>query len=173
MTHEVTTALTAINLEAPVVVQCHTVVLASQAAVWRVLTDFGRWPQWLPEVSRAELLDPLGPGARVRVETCGLVTVAKLTTVVPQEYLGWIEGSTGIRAVQAWRLRTVHGAVLVTAEESWEGQMVSDYPGTLTRGLRACVTDWLSRLKRRSERQDLGDPHHHAQAAGGLLTVRD
>lgn len=155
MTHEAATALTAINLDAPVVVQCHAVVLASRAAVWRVLTDFRRWPQWLPEISRAELLDSLAPGARVRVETCGLVTVARLTTVVPQEYLGWIEGSTGIRAVQTWRLRTVHGAVLVTAEESWEGPMVSADPGTLTRGLRACVTDWLSRLKRQSERQDL------------------
>jgi uncharacterized protein YndB with AHSA1/START domain len=140
-----------INPAAPVVVRCQTLVLAPLAVVWRVLTDFEQWPAWLPEISGAHLDDPLGPGATVRWETTGLPTAATITVAVPFERLGWIERSTGIRAIQMWTLRTVNGAVCVTAEESWEGEMVSAHSRALTRGLHACVQEWLSRLKRRSE----------------------
>lgn len=68
------------------------VIRASPAAVWSVLTDLNRWPEWGPTVSGAKLLDgdELGLGERGKVWTpVGVPLPFTITEFEPGRSWSW------------------------------------------------------------------------------------
>jgi ribosome-associated toxin RatA of RatAB toxin-antitoxin module len=58
---------------------------ASAEAVWAVLADHARWPEWFPNVKAVEILGPAeGVGARRRVKIPG--------ASVDEEFIAWEPG---------------------------------------------------------------------------------
>lgn len=70
---------------APIRVQGSSRSTASPEAVWAVLADHARWPEWFPNVKAAQVLGPAeGIGARRRVKVPGLS--------VDEEFIAWEPG---------------------------------------------------------------------------------
>jgi uncharacterized protein YndB with AHSA1/START domain len=70
---------------APIRVQGSARSTASPEAVWAVLADHARWPEWFPNVKAVEILGPAeGVGARRRVKVPGMA--------VDEEFIAWEPG---------------------------------------------------------------------------------
>jgi len=70
---------------APIRVQGRAATTASPDAVFAVLADHRRWPEWFPNVKAVEVLGPAeGVGARRRVKIPGMA--------VDEEFIGWEPG---------------------------------------------------------------------------------
>ena len=70
---------------APIRVQGRAATTASPEAVFAVLADHRRWPEWFPNVKAVEVLGPAeGVGARRRVKVPGLA--------VEEEFIAWEPG---------------------------------------------------------------------------------
>jgi ribosome-associated toxin RatA of RatAB toxin-antitoxin module len=70
---------------APIRVQGTAATTASPEAVFAVLADHARWPEWFPKVKAVEILGPAeGVGARRRVKIPGLA--------VDEEFIAWEPG---------------------------------------------------------------------------------
>jgi len=76
-----------------------TTIAASAQAVWKVLLDVERWPEWTPTMRSVKCLDPGGmrPGAEVRVTQPRLGTaVWTVTDLEPGRSFAWIRRSPGV-----------------------------------------------------------------------------
>ncbi len=95
---------------APVVARGAGTTTASPSAVFAVLADHERWPEWFGNVKKAEVLGPAaGVGARRRITVPGLV--------VDEEFIVWDEGQrcsfTGTAARPVVFLSLIEDCVLV------------------------------------------------------------
>jgi hypothetical protein len=142
-----------INHQAPVVSRHEVVIHAPVNAIWRIQTDVSRWPEWLEDVSRAELNGPFAEGATFRWETAGLSIVSTIAEVVPFRRLAWSGPSAGITGIHVWTFTELENGVLVRTEESWDGPSAQAHPETLQRALDASLARWLDYLKVRAEEE--------------------
>jgi uncharacterized protein YndB with AHSA1/START domain len=77
-------------------------IKAPPEAVWPVLADVARWPEWTPTVSRVEALDgpKLEKGSRFRVTQPRLrPAVWTVTVVSPPERFTWEARSPGVHLI--------------------------------------------------------------------------
>lgn len=78
----------------------HTVdIAAAPEAVWRILTDIERWPDWTPTMTSVEALDPLPlhAGLRARVKQPGLrPSVLTVTAVEEGRRFFWVAKQAGL-----------------------------------------------------------------------------
>ena len=82
-------------------------VAASPEAIWAVLVDVERWPEWTASVRRARRLDagPFAVGSRVRLEQPKLPpAVWRVTELVAPHSFTWISGAPGLTTVATHRL---------------------------------------------------------------------
>lgn len=77
-------------------------VPAAPAQVWAVISDVGRWPEWLPTVDAVERLDdgPLRVGSRARVRQPRLPRALwEVTELVPGRSFTWEAAGPGLRSI--------------------------------------------------------------------------
>lgn len=70
-------------------------------AVWRVLVDVERWPEWTPTMREVQLLDAaeLRPGAHVRISQPKLpILTWVVDEMTPERGFSWTTGPPGGRA---------------------------------------------------------------------------
>ncbi|WP_413804873.1 SRPBCC family protein [Streptomyces sp. OE57] len=72
-----------IDESAPAVVRLATTVHASLAHVWALHTDVAAWPEWNPDITRAESTGPLAAGAVFRRHTHGLDITSTVLELLP------------------------------------------------------------------------------------------
>jgi uncharacterized membrane protein len=112
----------------------HTVEIdAPPAAVWGVIADVERWPEWTPTMRRVQLLDAeaLGPGVRARIWQPRVPSnVWQVTEIVPGERFTWES-----RAIAS---RTVAGH-----EVEADGERSRVTLSIETRGRLAFLSDWF------------------------------
>ncbi len=75
---------------------------AAPSAVWQVLSDVGRWPDWLPTVDEVERLDdgPLRVGSRARLRQPKLPPAEwHVTHVVDGTSFTWEADGPGMRTI--------------------------------------------------------------------------
>lgn len=75
-------------------------IAAPIEAVWAVLSDVTRWPDWTPTMTEVRLLDgdTLRPGVRVRIVQPRLpVVVWTVEAVDPPRSFSWVTGMPGAR----------------------------------------------------------------------------
>lgn len=78
----------------------HTIeIAAAPEAVWRVIAEIERWPDWTPTMTSVEALDalPLRPGLRARVKQPGLrASVLTVTAVEEGRHFQWVAKQPGL-----------------------------------------------------------------------------
>jgi hypothetical protein len=133
-------------------------IASSADAVWKVLTDFERYPEWTPFISR--IVGPLTPGARLIVdlgarESTRRTMRPRIVHVVKGQELRWLgklgfgglfngEHSFRIEAISPSQVRFVHS-------ERFTGLLVPLLRGVI-RGAAAGFEAMNSALKDRVER---------------------
>lgn len=133
------------------------VVDAGPAAVWDVIADFERYPEWNDEITSAEVLasDEQGWGTRVRFEIDAGVIGATVTLeyAYADDRMSWwlVEGDKVRKNDGAYSLEERDdGTTLVTYE--LEVQPAVPLPGLVKRqAARRIVTRALSSMKQRVE----------------------
>lgn len=104
---------------------------ATPPAVWRVLSDLSRLPEWYYPSQRVQVVDAgtVKVGARfvlwIRTAT-GIVVRAlgEILAVEPERMLQWRGQSNGIAATATWTLAPQNGQTLLTHEFAGGGWMM-------------------------------------------------
>ena len=128
------------------------IVLASPAAIWRVLTDVERWPTWTPTTLQVDPLTPGGlrVGARYRVIQPKLRPgIYEVTECTPHKAFTWVQKAPGATMVADHRF-TAADATGTEVELSFStegllgaligrkyGKLIADYVATEARSLKA------------------------------------
>ena len=109
-----------------------TDIAAPAQAVWRVLTDFGRYGQWHPVMSLDGPVPQLAPGGLLAFRLSGGTAgeqafTAELTEVTPPRALAWQGGAPGVFfGRHRFALRELPGGgTRVTDTERWSGTMAA------------------------------------------------
>lgn len=133
---------------APVQCQIRTHISASADAVWSVLVDFRKWPEWMLLIHRAELEGPLKPGSILSWSIAELDIRSELVDVEPGRLLSW-QGTSGTQVGRhIWTLLPDKSGVVVDNSESVSG--VED-PEHHTERLYEALSYWNAALKKRVE----------------------
>lgn len=127
---------------------------APPAAVWAVIADVERWPEWTPTMRRVQLLDAeaLGPEVRARVWQPRVPRRDwQVTELVPGERFSWEARAPGARTVAGHAVEAVGEGSRVTLSIETDGPLsvvVDPFLGWISRR-------WVPReaagLKRRCE----------------------
>lgn len=146
-----------IHEKAPAVARAQTQIAADPESVWRLLTDFERWPSWKPDVRSAALHGSLAPGTSF-VWKAGPGTIrSTLQEVDAPRTIAWTGVTFGIRAIDVFRLEPHDGGTLVKEAESWEGLVVRLFATRLRRTLQSSIESGLAGLKAEAERRATAD----------------
>ena len=114
-----------INSNAPIR-SCHEITInAPLETVWRVHTQINEWPDWNPDIAKANLTGPIAVGTVFHWETAGMAIPSTIGEVVPLTKLAW-SGEAGdeagdILGVHVWSFSVTPEGTQVRTEESWEG----------------------------------------------------
>jgi uncharacterized protein YndB with AHSA1/START domain len=139
--------------EAPVSSRREIQVSAPPEVVWEVLTDFGRWPEWNPEVKSMSFEGPLAPGSMFRWKAGPGTIVSTLEEVDRPRYVRWRGRTMSIGALHEWRLEERDGGTRVETEESFPGLLARLLRGSLQKQLDGALEEGLEHLKHEAERR--------------------
>jgi uncharacterized protein YndB with AHSA1/START domain len=106
-------------------------IAAPPAAVWQVLADLSRLPEWYYPSQRVEVIDagPVQPGSRfvLWIRTIvGIVVRApgEILRAEPERLLQWRGQASGIAATATWTLTDKNGYTRLTHEFAGGGWMM-------------------------------------------------
>lgn len=123
--------------------------------VWRVMSDFERWPEWTPTVTSIERLDrgPVAAGSRLRIRQPKLPPALwRLTEFEPGKGFTWVTGSPGIRVTARHWVEASGTGSRATLSLQFSG-LLGPLVARLTRGLNEGYLALEAKgLKGRSER---------------------
>jgi hypothetical protein len=142
--------------EAPVSSKHEIHVSAPPEVVWDVLTDFGRWPEWNPEVKSMSFEGPLAPGSMFRWQAGPGTIVSTLEELDPPRYVRWRGRTMSIAAIHEWRLEPRDGGTHVETEESFSGLVARLLRRSLQKQLDGALEQGLEHLKREAEHRAAG-----------------
>ena len=144
-----------IHEKAPVVARAETQIAADPESVWRLLSDFEKWPTWKHDVRSIALHGSLASGS-VFVWKAGPGTIrSTLQEVDAPRAIAWTGSTMGIKAIDSFWLAPCDGGTLVREAESWEGLVVRLFAGRLRRTLQTSIETGLADLKAEAERRVL------------------
>jgi hypothetical protein len=139
--------------DAPVRSRREIVIAAPPEVVWDVLTGFGQWPQWNPEVKSVSFEGPVAPGSEFRWKAGRGTIVSTLEEVDPPRFVRWRGRTLSINAIHEWRLEPEGGGTRVETEESFSGLLARLFRGSLQKTLDRSTEQGLEHLKREAERR--------------------
>lgn len=142
-----------INRDAPATASAEAFIRAPLNVVWSVLTNFGEWSRWNPDVRHVDMRGPLAPGTEFRWKAGGASIVSLLQELEPERRIGWTGRTLGIRAAHVWTFTEQEGGVLVRTEESFEGLVVTLFAGPMRRTLASSLQNGLNALRTECERR--------------------
>ena len=152
-----------IHDKAPAVARAETQIAADPASVWRLLTDFEKWPTWKRDVRSMALHGSLAPGT-LFVWKAGPGTISStLQEVDPPWTISWTGSPMGIKAIDTFRLEPRAGGTFVAEAESWEGLVVRLFAGRLRGTLQSSIESGLADLKAEAERRAVAGAHRPGQ----------
>ena len=141
-----------VNEQAPAIAVAEAEILAWPEAVWDLVADIGRWPEWNPDVKTAVLDGPVAEGSTFRWKAGPSTITSQLIAVERPRLIAWTGSTMGIRAVHVWHVRAVEERTLVRSEESWEGPLPFVLRGMLRRSLQQSIDAGVAHLKAEAER---------------------
>lgn len=142
-----------IDADAPVLAAGEIEIGAPLGTVWDILVDVEHWPEWNPEVRKAEAGGLLSAGATFRWSAGPGTITSKVRRLEPFRRLAWSGRTLGIRAVHVWELEPRADGTLVRTEESWSGWPARLLRGAMRKRLRDAIDAGLGYLKAEAERR--------------------
>jgi carbon monoxide dehydrogenase subunit G len=103
-------------------------ISAPPEAVWKVMTDIARWPEWTESVRRAEPLSaaPLGFGSEAKLWVKGgPASTWRVTEFTPNKSFTWESKSRGVHSVASHTLEAQEGSTRVTLAVNISGILAS------------------------------------------------
>jgi len=130
-------------------------IAASPGAVWAVLMDVERWPEWTPSITSVQRLDAgaLSVGGRTRILQPKLRPAVWQVTELDEKsgVFTWVSRSPGVRVTGRHRVETAPGGSRVTLSTEMSG-LLGPLMARLFGKLNAqYVTAEANGLKRRCE----------------------
>jgi uncharacterized membrane protein len=104
----------------------HISIYAPVDAVWRVMSDVLRWPEWTPSITSVELLnaDQLRIGAQARIRQPRLPSaVWTVTALEPPRYFEWRAVNPGLTTMAGHRLEPDGDGSRVRLTLEWRGPL--------------------------------------------------
>lgn len=99
----------------------------SPAALWAVMGQVRRWPQWLDTMNELDPLEPERPeevGAAYRLDQTGLPTaVWTITEWLPGRGFTWVSRAPGVESAATRTLEPDDEGTLVRMSVTWTGPM--------------------------------------------------
>ncbi len=129
-------------------------IAATPDAVWSVLGDVEKWPQWTPSILEVERLEQgaFAIGSTARVKAKGFpeapLTVTELT---PGRSLTWEGRSAGLRTIMSHVIEPVSGGARVTLAVIPQGPVAKLVGWYMARAAKPNVDTEAESLKRRVE----------------------
>jgi hypothetical protein len=124
------------------------------AAVWGVIREVERWPEWTPSVTTVRRLDagPLSVGSRVRLRQPRLPRADwRVTELEDGRGFTWVTRGAGVRVTARHWVEATPGGSRATLSVAFAG-LFGGFVGRLTRNLNECYLRLEAEgLKRRSE----------------------
>jgi hypothetical protein len=139
--------------EAPVRSRREIEIAAPPEVVWDVLTGFGQWPQWNPDVKSMSFEGPVAPGSEFRWKAGPGTIVSTLEEVDPPRLVRWRGRTMSISAIHEWRLEPKGGGTRVETEESFSGLLARVFSRSLEKTLDRSLEQGLEHLKGEAERR--------------------
>ena len=136
-----------VNRNAPVVARKSVVIRTPVDAIWRLLADIDRWPNWNPDIRHIALRQPVAQGAVFHWEFGGRSFSSRIHEVIPTRKLAWSGQAGMVLTLHVWTLVPIEDGVSVQAEISWEGLSLPGEARDLQRALETALGRWLSFLK--------------------------
>jgi hypothetical protein len=143
-----------VNSKAPIISSHEITISAPLETVWRVHTQIANWPDWNPDIAKANLNGPIAVGAVIHWETAGMAIPSTIGEIMPLRKLAWMGETGGILGVHVWSFSATADGTRVRTEESWEGVSLPAPTKDLQRALDASLVRWLAFLKTRAEAPD-------------------
>ncbi len=142
-----------ISREAPVFAESEIDVAAEPEAVWSVLTDFGGWPRWNPDVKAMSVDGDVAPGTRFTWKSGPATIKSTIQEVERPRLIAWTGRTLGTTAKHVYRLEPRDGRTAVQTQESFEGWLPRLLRGRMTSTLKKGLDDGLRHLKAEAERR--------------------
>jgi uncharacterized protein YndB with AHSA1/START domain len=135
---------------APLHARQTVIIAAPRERVYALLTDFGRWPRWQPNVTKVTPPAAVEPGARFRWVNGRSEIASQLAAVTPNEIVAWTGSVSTAKAVHVWRLSApTPDTTEVDVEETMDGFLLTWFYGQ--KDLDAEMARSLANLKRAAE----------------------
>jgi hypothetical protein len=147
-----------INTKAPLQFRHDILINAAPEAVWAVLADMERWPNWNRDVTYLTLKGGLQSGTEFVWKEKGAKPTSHLRSVIPNHQLGWTGRAIGMEAVHIFTLEPHEGGTLVVQEESLEGWLVTLLKPLVRRIGNEGIAHWNAALKTRVEGNTTASP---------------
>jgi carbon monoxide dehydrogenase subunit G len=130
-------------------------IAAPPDAVWRVLADVERWPEWTPSMRSVKLEGgrPLSVGARAKLAVAGALisTTWEVTSLGAGRSFIWESAQPGMRTIAGHYIERTDAGSRVRLTIDMSGALATLMSPYLVRVTRRNVSQEAEGLKRRSE----------------------
>ncbi len=141
------------NPNAPVFATHEIEINAPPDAVWKVLTDFGGWPSWNPNVQKVYAIESISKGTVFKWVSGGSKIKSTIQEIDPPKMIIWTERVMGIRSIHVWSLTSRKSRTLVRAEGSYAGPVTWLFRRSLQKMLEVALSDVSAGLKVETEKR--------------------
>jgi uncharacterized protein YndB with AHSA1/START domain len=140
-----------LDQEAPIVTARETVIEATIATVWRLISDPAAWPSFDPTVSDVHVDGSVAPDAEFRRRVGHTKIRAVFAVVEPEREITWVGRASGSKVVHRNLLSPEpEGHTKVVSEESMAGPFLTLFYSKTK--LDRALDGWLAGLKAACER---------------------
>jgi len=141
------------NPNAPVFATFEIEINAPPDAVWKVVTDFGGWPSWNPNVQTVDINELVSKGTVFKLVSGGSKIRSTIQVFDRPNLIAWNGSIMTIKSVTVCSLTPQESRTTVMAEESFEGPVAWLFKKSLQRMLETSLLDMLKGLKIETEKR--------------------
>ena len=132
---------------APVDVSSLIEVAAAPAAVWNVLAEIERWPDWNPAIREVSLEGEVEVGTHFRWATGPGTVTSRLSDVQAPSTIAWSGSFMALAHAQRWVIEPRPSGSLVTVRTTISGPVARLLSQRLTRGQQGALDAWAGLLR--------------------------
>jgi hypothetical protein len=133
-----------------ITIEASDVIQSEIKAIWKLMSEVNRWPEWNKAISFARLEGVFVKGTPFRW-TSGVNIRSTLEDVIINKRIVWSTKSVGVKTVQSWEFKKTDEGVLVFVSQSAEGWLTKIASQAVTKKLHKNLNEFLFSLKHAAE----------------------
>lgn len=134
-----------------ITIEASDVIQSEIKAIWKLMSEVNRWPEWNKAISFAQLEGVFVKGTPFRW-TSGVNIRSTLEDVIINKRIVWSTKSVGVKTVQSWEFKKTDEGVLVFVSQSAEGWLTKIASQAVTKKLHKNLNEFLFSLKLAAEK---------------------